>query len=70
VPVVCAWTPRHRIDVQIAPAIDPRDDGHGAALSEDAMAHRAACWLDDYLRAEPQQMWPSTMRHYLGAGKA
>jgi hypothetical protein len=70
VPVVCAWTPHHRIDVQIAPAIDPRGDGDGPPLSEDEMAHRAARWLDAYLRAEPQQMWPSTMRHYLGAGKA
>jgi hypothetical protein len=67
VPVVCAWTSRHRIDVQIAPPIDPRGGDAGPPLSEDEMAHRAARWLDAYLRAEPQQMWPSTMRHYLGA---
>ena len=31
------------------------------------MAARTARWLDAYLRAEPQEIWLSTLRHYLSA---
>jgi hypothetical protein len=71
VPVVCAWTARGHIEMRIAEAIDrPLTEGLTSTALEDDMAVRTARWLDAYLRAEPQEIWPSTLRHYLGAPRA
>ena len=71
VPVVCAWTRQHRIEVRIAAPIArlPGADLAATAL-EDDMAAVTARWLDAYLRAEPQEIWLSTLRHYLAAPRA
>jgi len=68
VPVTCAWTRRSQIDVRIAPPINrPDQANHALADFEHEMAAGAARWLDGYLRAEPHEIWPSTLRNYLAA---
>lgn len=71
VPVVCAWTTRSHIDVRIAAPIErSRSAELTATALEDDMAVRTARWLDAYLRAEPQEIWLSTLRNYLAAPRA
>jgi hypothetical protein len=71
VPVVCAWTRQSHVEVRIASPIEPpRSDGLTSTGLEDDMAVRTAQWLDAYLRAEPQEIWPSTLRQYLAAPRA
>jgi lauroyl/myristoyl acyltransferase len=68
IPVVCAWTPRGQIEVRHGPPIDPAWDPALAGTGlETAMAARIASWLDGYLRDEPQEIWLSTLRHFLAA---
>lgn len=71
VPVVCAWTPRQHIEMRVAPPIarPDRQDLNGTEF-EDDMAMRTAAWIDAYLRAHPQEIWPSTLRYYLAAPRA
>jgi hypothetical protein len=68
VPVVCAWTRDSRIAVRVAAPIECHAIPDRTAVElEDAMAARAASWLEQYLRAEPQEIWLSTLRYYLAA---
>jgi hypothetical protein len=68
VPIVCAWTRRGRIEVRVATAIErPASRLLNSIEFEDEMAVRTARWLDAYLRAEPQEIWPSTLQNYLAA---
>jgi hypothetical protein len=68
VPVVCAWTRRGHIEVRVAAAIErPARQPLDAIEFEDEMAVRTAHWLEAYLRTEPQEVWPSTLRNYLAA---
>lgn len=68
VPIVCAWTRRHSIEIRVAPTIErPEGENLGPADVEDDMAARTAQWLDAYLRACPEEIWPSTLRNYLSA---
>ena len=71
IPVVCSWTTRGQILVRIAPPIQRPVNGFSTAADfENDMAARTAHWLDEYLRAEPQEIWLSTLRHYLAAPRA
>lgn len=71
VPVVCAWTRQSHIEVRIAAPIErPRSVDLTSTELEDDMAVRTAGWLDAYLRAEPQEIWLSTLRHFLAAPRA
>ena len=71
VPVACAWTAGRHIEVRVAaPIARPTRQDLDAAGFEDEMASRTARWFDEYLRAEPQEMWPDTLRHYLAAPPA
>ena len=71
VPVVCAWTSDARIAVRIAAPIDrPANRDLAADEFETLMAARTARWLDAYLRAEPQEIWLSTLRNFLAAPRA
>jgi hypothetical protein len=68
VPVVCAWTRQGRIEMRIAPAVGrPAAGERVGAEFEDLMAIRAARWIDQYLRSQPQEIWLSTLRHYIAA---
>jgi len=70
VPVACAWTPHHHIEMRVGPPIArPSRTDLDAVGFEDDMAARTAQWFDAYLRAEPQEMWPNTLRHYLAASR-
>lgn len=71
VPVVCAWTASGEIAIRIAAPIEPPTNGALDPIEIDTlMAQGAARWLDAYLRAEPQEIWLSTLRHYLSAPPA
>lgn len=70
-PMACAWTPAHRIEIHVGePIVRAARQDLGPAGIEDDMARRAAAWMDAYLRAAPQEIWPSTLRHYLAAPRA
>lgn len=70
IPTVCAWTRDGGIEMRVAdPIVSPEWDSPGAGF-EDTMAARTAQWLDGYLRAHPEEIWPSTLRNYLSAPPA
>jgi hypothetical protein len=63
VPAVCAWTADHGIDVRLHEPVHASVKGE----AELEMASALARWLEGYLRAEPHQLWPSTLRYFLSA---
>jgi hypothetical protein len=68
VPVACAWTESAHIEVRVGAPLLHRNIGNVASRElEDEMAACAARWLETYLRAEPQEIWLSTLRYYLAA---
>jgi hypothetical protein len=67
VPVACAWTEAGRIDVRVGNALDVASVGASPGEIETRMAAAAARWLDRYLRADPHELWPSTLTYFLAA---
>jgi hypothetical protein len=71
VPVVCTWTRRMDLELRVSPPLQPPVMSDPAPIAfEDELASSAARWLDVYLRAEPQEIWLSTLRNFLGAAPA
>lgn len=72
VPVVGAWTQGGAIEMRAGPDIEPAAacSSCGPDDVETGLAASVARWLESYLRAEPQEIWPSTIRNFLAAPPA
>lgn len=66
VPLVARWQPTGLIDASAYPALpQPACASSAVADFENGLAEEAARWLEQYLRQEPGQMWPSSLRWLL-----
>jgi len=70
IPVVCNWTRDGRIAVRTASPLESSVRAITAPAIEDALAASAAAWLDQYLRAQPHQLWLYTLRNFTAAPPA
>jgi len=68
-PVTSRWERDGRRTVLFHPPLEA-PAGVSAAAFEEALAARAAAWLDGYLRDAPEQIWPFTLYNFLAAPPA
>jgi lauroyl/myristoyl acyltransferase len=64
-PIVASWS-GNSIDVTVHPPLE-LPTGVGADELEETVVRVAACWLDGYLRAAPEELWPERIREILAA---
>jgi hypothetical protein len=66
-PVVARWTAAGRITTRLDEPLDAGGSGADGDEREHALAAAAAAWLDGYVRARPEDLWPYTLRNLLAA---
>jgi lauroyl/myristoyl acyltransferase len=68
IPTVARWQPDGTICARAYPAL-PWPEGASTAVAdfENRLASGAARWLEEYVRQDPGELWPSTLRWLLDA---
>ncbi len=67
IPVVARWMPDGTISARAYPALPPPEAKSPPADFERRLAEEAGRWLEEYIRQQPGELWPSSLRWLLAA---